>query len=417
MHRRAFLRTVPVGAAACGFSRVESSAGLVPAASSRPTIPIPPGIEYFTREKLEKLVDPSVSLDGIQFQAVAINFPAWHPSPPQEKYFGKGWTEWETQKHAQPLFDGHLQPKRPLWGYCNEADPVWAEREIELAAASGIYAFLVDLYWHEGLMWYHEQLEQGFLRAPNRNKVRFAVMWANHHWTNDYPAPESGEGAILYPQTYSEADMDRLADYLLEHYMREPNYWRIDDQPVFAIYDIVDLLKFFGEAKLRKVFDRMKDRAARAGLKGMHLQASFIYKPGETPLKNLGFESATHYHTFAGGPPGKTTEFATAVTRSIERWKETAAKLDTPYFPDCPVGWDDSPREGTKAHVVIHRSPDQFEWFLLAARYFVAERRTKPPVIFLSSWNEWTEDHRLLPDDVYGYSYLEAVRRQFTSHA
>jgi hypothetical protein len=52
--------------------------------------------------------------------------------------------------------------------------------------------------------------------------------------------------------------------------------------------------------------------------------------------------------------------------------------------------------------------------FLKAARYFVVGTRVKPPVVFLSSWNEWTEDHCLLPDEVYGYSYLEAVRRQFS---
>ena len=31
----------------------------------------------------------------------------------------------------------------------------------------------------------------------------------------------------------------------------------------------------------------------------------------------------------------------------------------------------------------------------------------------MGAWNEWTEDHYLLPDEVYGYSYLEAVKRQF----
>jgi hypothetical protein len=165
--------------------------------------------------------------------------------------------------------------------------------------------------------------------------------------------------------------------------------------------------------KLQKIFDGMRNRAAKAGLKGLHLQASHNYKAGETHLKELGIDSATHYHTFAGGPPGKTTEFAEAAERSVQLWKETASKVDIPYFPDCPVGWDNSPRYASNAHVIINRSPDQYEQFLLAAKYFVAGRRTKPPVIFLSAWNEWTEDHCLLPDATYGYSYLAAVRRQF----
>ena len=77
------------------------------------------------------------------------------------------------------------------------------------------------------------------------------------------------------------------------------------------------------------------------------------------------------------------------------------------------MGWDNSPRSASNAHVIINRSPDQYEQLLLAAKYFVAGRRTKPPVIFLSAWNEWTEDHCLLPDATYGYAYLAAVRQQF----
>ena len=210
--------------------------------------------------------------------------------------------------------------------------------------------------------------------------------------------------------------MDRLTDYLLEHYLQEPNYWRIDGQPVFAIFNIdgdAGILKHLGVEKLRSTFDRMRNRAGKAGLKGLHIQASHVYKAGQTPLKEIGFDSATHYHTLAGGPPGKTTEYADALERSIRTWTETAPRLDIPYFPDCPVGWDNSPRYGANAHVVINRTPDQFELQLLAAKYFVARQHTKPAVIFLSAWNEWTEDHYLMPDATYGYSYLAAVRRQF----
>ena len=82
-----------------------------------------------------------ISLEGIPFEAVAFNFPNYHPSPNQEKYSGKGWTEWELLKRAKPMFEGHLQPKYPLWGYYNEADPAWAEQEIEAASSHGISVF------------------------------------------------------------------------------------------------------------------------------------------------------------------------------------------------------------------------------------------------------------------------------------
>ena len=161
----------------------------------------------------------------------------------------------------------------------------------------------------------------------------------------------------------------------------------------------------------------MRNRAAKAGLKGLHIQASHVYRAGETPLKDAGFDSATHYHTFAGGPPGESTVYADALAQSIETWKKTVTNLNLPYFPDCPVGWDNSPRYGRNAHWVSYRTPDQYELLLGAAKSFVAARRTKPPIIFLSAWNEWTEDHYLLPDAQFGYGYLEAVKRQFKPFA
>ncbi len=418
MDRRTFLGALPLSAGALKVS--------IPKASDRAALPpsgqpadssLPPGVSYFTEQRLRQLVDTTVPIEKIPFQAISYNFASWHPSPAQEKYFGKGWTEWETVKHAKPMFPGNIQPKRPLWGYFDEAKSSWAEQEIEAASRAGIHAWMIDWYWHMGTMWYQEELEQGFLRARNRQKLQFAIMWANHNWLNLYPAPEiSGQPALLYPQTYSVADMERLTDYLLEHYLHQPNYWRIDGQPVFAIFNVdgeAGILKHFGVENLRKVFNQMRNRVARAGLKGLHIQASHVYKPGVTPLKEAGFDSATRYQTIAGGKPGGTSEYAEAVESSIQLWKADHQKVGLPYFPDCPIGWDNSPRYGNRAHMVIHRTPDQYELFLKAAKYFVAATRPNPPIIFLSSWNEWTEDHYLLPDAVYGYSYLEAVRRQF----
>jgi hypothetical protein len=61
----------------------------------------------------------------------------------------------------------------------------------------------------------------------------------------------------------------------------------------------------------------------------------------------------------------------------------------------------------------VGRSPDQFERLVRAARHFVADEKAR--VVYISAWNEWTEDHTLLPDTIWGYSYLEALRRAIGS--
>jgi Glycosyltransferase WbsX len=62
------------------------------------------------------------------------------------------WTEWEAMKWARPLFEGHLSPKYPFWGYYGEGDLRWAEREIEAASQHEINMFIVDWYWYNGVL-------------------------------------------------------------------------------------------------------------------------------------------------------------------------------------------------------------------------------------------------------------------------
>jgi Glycosyltransferase WbsX len=60
--------------------------------------------------------------------------------------------------------------------------------------------------------------------------------------------------------------------------------------------------------------------------------------------------------------------------------------------------------------MVVHRSADQYAALVTAAKRFLWLRHQDPAVIFLSCWNEWAENHYLLPDRAYGDSYLKAVR-------
>ena len=89
---------------------------------------------------------------------------------------------------------------------------------------------MIDWYWHNGVMFYHEQLENGFLAAPNRGRLQFALMWANHDWRAVYPARSPEQASTLLPQYHSEQDCLRVADYCIEHYFRQPNsFWTAGD--------------------------------------------------------------------------------------------------------------------------------------------------------------------------------------------
>jgi len=351
-------------------------------------------------------------------QVAAYNYPAWHPSPFMEEIFGKGWTEFDLLRSSGQLFPGHAMPRHPLWGYFNEADPEWAAKEIDLAADYGLDTWMIDWYWHDGAMFYHEQLEEGFLSAPNRDRLKFALMWANHDWKNIFPGTTPGDSPVILAQRHGEEDTMRAIEYCIERYFSQPNYWRIDGRLVFGIFSLNPFLEAFSEDGLKRIFDQVRERVLKAGLGEMHLQLNGGFAGLEERIHEFGIDSAVPYHCFPWtyfGKPGRgRTPYGEGCVGSIKMWRDLREQCQTPLLPTCPVGWDDSPRYGGNAHVTVQRTPDQFERLLIAAQRFLAESPpSTPKVVYINAWNEWTEDSYLLPDSTYGYSYLEAVRRAF----
>ena len=368
---------------------------------------------YFSPERLHHALGTKDLSAPSDVTVIAFNFPSWHPSPYMEEHFGKGWTEFDTLRNSRALFPGHTMPHFPLWGYYDESDPAWAAREIDLASTYGVDAWMVDWYWHDGLQFYQEQIERGLLKASNRDKLKFGIMWANHDWKNVYPARSPDSAAILTPQLHSIKDFERVCNYCAEHYFSQPNYLTFDGAPVFGIFDAGKVVEQLGEEGLRRSLAVMRERAHKLGFPRLHLQVCNGFSKYQERLRDLGFDSAVQYGTFGwtygSKTPGSRIPYGVGAYDAVVSWPELQRNLQVPFHPTCSVGWDDSPRFGDFSCVAINRSPDQFERLVRAARHFVASQPEKR--IYLNAWNEWTEDGVLLPDTYWGYSYLEALRR------
>ena len=100
--------------------------------------------------------------------------------------------------------------------------------------------------------------------------------------------------------------------------------------------------------------------------------------------------------------------------RGVE-WRELWEKRfnDRPIFPTASIGWDNTPRYPGQEVVVCryNNTPEAFAASLQSAKeYADAHASTQPKMILINAWNEWVEGSYLLPDKLYGYRYLEAVR-------
>lgn len=376
--------------------------------------------------------------DGDKPQVAVYYFPNYHPGDARNtKLKGAGWSEWVLVKAAKPRFPGHEQPKIPLWGYTDESDPKVMAKKIDAAADNGVDAFIFDWYYYDDGPFLNNCLDRGYLRAANRKRLKFALMWANHDWTDIHPYRKGTPYNVLYPGKVTPENFSKICDHIIKDYFHQPSYWKVNGKPYFSFYDLSKLVENFGSVDAtRAALDRFREKAKESGLRGIHLNAvgwGQPILPGEkTPLnmaeliQRLGFDSVTSYVWIHHVPLNEQQTEYNKVRDEYNRYWDSAATLyGLPYFPNVSMGWDSSPRANQDdpfgntgypfTNTISGNTPERFKKALEIARQRLIQQKSDPRILTINSWNEWTEGSYIEPDTVHGMRYLEAIRDVFKS--
>ncbi len=364
----------------------------------------------------------NITKDSKDYVVSAFVWPSCHDDELGHKYlWPNGEGEWEVIKKGNPRFEGHQQPKQPLWGYEMDNDPKVVERWIETATKYGVNNFVYDWYWFMNQPYLESALNDGFLKAPNNEKMSFYIMWANHFVKHNYWNwhKYGGDESILFDPVLDQKNYKIIVDRIINQYFKKPNYLQIDGCPVFGIFSLENFLLGFDNNvdKAAEALEYFRNQARKAGFKGVHFQEM----PGKgKPLtekqvaeanefyKKLGINSIAFYNMGKPEP-----DYMAYGANSIDIRDQWDKQLDIPLFPTVSIGWDDTPRfpkKGANDVVRFNNTPQSFAGFLQNAKEYADSHPNQPKMIHINAWNEWVEGSYLLPDRLNGFGYLEAVK-------
>lgn len=368
---------------------------------------------------------------------VAAYLPQYHETPDNNKFWGKGFTDWVAVKNAKPLYEGHVQPKIPLNNnYYDLSDYKVISWQAELAKKYGIDAFNIYHYWFkDGKQELYKPAEI-LLKHPEVD-IEYFFTWDNTSWCrtwgnvkgNDW-APvfdqnvSSGEGKqnVLVPLEYGdETQWEKHFNYLLP-FFRDPRYLRINDCPVLGITQTND------DIVLKKMSSYFIVLAKQNSLPGLYIITSkrvffernlfdntYLYEPGYSVFgKRMAYDRKLkqyfNFELFNNGPGKYSIDYEKC-------WKKILRSANKNRNNDCFLGaivaYDDTPRRGDKARIITNSSPAIFEKYFRLLYKISCE--TNKELLFVTAWNEWGEGAYLEPDEKDGYGYLEALKRAIDS--
>ena len=348
---------------------------------------------------------------------IAWYLPQFHQMESNNKYHGRGFTEWTNSSNTLPQFTDHYQPHIPYdVGYYDLTNLQTLRRQVELANHYGIYGFCIHYYWFDGAKEMTEPIEL-LLRHPELD-THFCLSWATEDWTTRW----TGEHDEVIHSIGNNPDSDRFARDI-KKYFDDERYLRIDNKPVLVIYrnDVFDkdvFVRFIGG---------LRTSAKDLGFSDIYIiissgvsfnqnvadwggDALVEYNPWALMISE---ESREYFHDIR--PSGYCNPFFRGWIKDIEGLlsdkKYMIMHESKKYYRSAVMSWDNTARKALgDAGVILGITPDSFrDW----VRDIIDESKRihdiEEDYVFINSWNEWAEGNYMEPDLQWGKAYLNAL--------
>ena len=355
-------------------------------------------------------------------RAIALYLPQYHPIPENDKWWGKGFTEWTNVGKAKPLFKGHYQPRIPAdLGYYDLRLPETREAQADMARKYGIEGFC---YWHYWFGNGKRLLERPFNEVLNSGKpdFPFCLAWANHSWKGIYLGVKSKESLI--DQTYGG-----IPDYERHFYdvlpaFKDKRYINVNGKPFFMIFSPKEI------PDPKEFISCWQSLAIKNGLSGIHFVAHSYLTEDIELYRKEGFDAINVVRLFDYQKRGISLyqKIKNKINRTILKkgfyyeYKDAMGYFSgeedkEPYvYPTIIPNWDHSPRTGAYGSILKNSTPTFFRKHVKHVLENIKHKPHENQITIIKSWNEWAEGNYLEPDLKYGTRFLEVLKEEFPNH-
>jgi lipopolysaccharide biosynthesis protein len=342
---------------------------------------------------------------------IAYYLPQYHPIPENDKWWGKGFTEWTNVTKAKPLYPGHRQPNLPSdLGFYDLRLSEAREAQADLAKAYGIEGFCYYHYWFGG----KRLLERPFndVLISGKPDYPFCLCWANETWSGIW---HGAPNRILMEQSYPGKKDHEAHFYSLLNAFTDSRYMTVDGKPIFIVYEPNKI------PEVKKTTDYWRELASRNNVKDLYL-IGVASEPWEPSLHGFDAIAPRNLHLADNYENRAILKIKTRIRRvlgypeQIYSYKKAIKHLLSEnsevlnVHPTVVPNWDNSPRSGLSSLILHDSTPELFKVHLSEAVKKVMHKPHDYRMVFIKSWNEWAEGNHLEPNLQYGRKYLEAIK-------
>lgn len=354
---------------------------------------------------------------------IAFYLPQFHPTPENDEWWGKGFTEWVNVAKARPLFPGHVQPHIPAdLGFYDLRVPEVRVQQADLAKEAGIEAFCYWHYWFGGGKRLLERPFNEVLKSGSPD-FPFCLAWANHSWYKKLWDPNAKDKDILLiEQKYLGID-DYVAHFneLLPAF-KDKRYFKVDGKLFFVIYDAL------GFKDIKTFISIWRQLAKDNGLNDFYFVATDSDCRNRDEILKLGLDATYNNDTY--NIHHKLSKYKKALLLlkrrylkipTVFKYKNAIKYMVTDdcrkdnVIPMITTNWDHSPRSGRNAIILTGATPQLFAELAKRGLDVVKNKPKDEQIIIIKSWNEWGEGNYMEPDLEFGKGYINALREVINS--